>query len=259
LSEAIMQRRRYLWLMWFLLGSALAACAGGSGSSGFDAFPSSENAAIEQALDEQRCVEFEGLTICPADGTPTAEPAASPTRAPTGTPTVEAHTPPPSGTPLPTPTRGAAPTFTATATPTTEPSRQPQVDTAVDRGGSIPCVPADASGGCVFVVPFAPDGFPPGAVFRVAVRTLAPPSVWMIGPDQDSNGSPSTPVFDAPVAVEVPTREPSAGIRVQIAVLAFLEAPADLPSEVTTLAESGADFAFVTTQVTLQPEAASNP
>jgi hypothetical protein len=61
-----MRARRYLRLAWLLLGLALAACAGGSGSSGFDAFPT-ENAAIQQALDQQRCVERQGLTICPAD------------------------------------------------------------------------------------------------------------------------------------------------------------------------------------------------
>ncbi len=256
-----MQRRRYLWLMWFLLGGVLAACAGGSGSSGFDAFPSSENAAIEQALNQQRCVEYQGLTICPADGTPTSEPTASPTPAPTQTPTAGTHTPPASGTPLATATPRTilTATPTGTATPVSNQPRAPQVDTAIERGGSILCAPIDASDGCAFVVPFAADGFPPGAVFRVAVRTVAPPSAWTIGPDLDSNGSPSTPLFDAPVAVQVPTRQPSADLQVQIAVLAFLEAPTDLPSEVETLAASGADFAFVTTQVALQPEPLSSP
>ncbi len=66
-----MSARRSLRLTWLLLGLALTACAGGSGSSGFDASPT-ENAAIQQALDQQRCVERQGLTICPADQTPTA-------------------------------------------------------------------------------------------------------------------------------------------------------------------------------------------
>ncbi len=64
-----MQARQYLSTFIVLLAAALAACSGGSGSSGFDAFPSTENAAITQALAEQRCVKHGTLTICPADET----------------------------------------------------------------------------------------------------------------------------------------------------------------------------------------------
>jgi len=63
-----MQTRRYVWLLTLLLG--LAACSGGSGSSGFDAAPS-ENAAITLALQEQRCVDSPTLTVCPTNVTST--------------------------------------------------------------------------------------------------------------------------------------------------------------------------------------------
>jgi hypothetical protein len=56
----------------------LTACAGGSGSSGFDI--RSENDAIQAALIGERCVQHESLTICPA-----AEAGATPTA--TATPT----------------------------------------------------------------------------------------------------------------------------------------------------------------------------
>lgn len=54
---------------------ALSACAGGSGSSGFDISPGFENARIALSLDESRCVESAGLTICPADRPPSSTPA----------------------------------------------------------------------------------------------------------------------------------------------------------------------------------------
>lgn len=64
-----MDTRRYLWFTCLLFILTLTACEGGSGSSGFDI--SSENAAIQEALTEQRCVHHESLTICPAAETGT--------------------------------------------------------------------------------------------------------------------------------------------------------------------------------------------
>jgi len=60
-----MHARHTLWLICTALW--LTACAGGSGSSGFDITPQSEDAAIAQAVSEQHCVTHETLTICPAD------------------------------------------------------------------------------------------------------------------------------------------------------------------------------------------------
>jgi len=56
-------------LAWLPL--ALAACAGGSGSSGFDAAPQSENVAIAEVLEQQHCVTHETLQICPVGTPPT--------------------------------------------------------------------------------------------------------------------------------------------------------------------------------------------
>ena len=241
-----MQLRRNLWLMWFFLGLSLSACAGGSGSSGFDNFPSSENAAIQTALDDQRCIPFHRLNICPADTT-----AAPPT---TATPT---HTAMPSATPtniafIPTPLTTATATLPITASPTPTPPA-PRVDTGIN-DGTIPCAPADSGSGCILVVPFAPDGFPPATVFRVAVRTVNPPGAWEVGPDLVPSNT-TAPVFDAPVAVEQVTRAPDVPQQVQVAVLAFLKAPAGVPATVDNLADSGADYAFVTTDLSLQPAA----
>lgn len=52
---------------WALaLGLAAAACAGGSGSSGFEL--RRENHAIDTVLDDGGCVDLDGFVICAADG-----------------------------------------------------------------------------------------------------------------------------------------------------------------------------------------------
>ncbi|MFQ5665151.1 MAG: hypothetical protein ACE5I7_01840, partial [Candidatus Binatia bacterium] len=135
-----MQLWRYIWLM--VLGCALAVCAwactGGSGSSGFDAFPSSENAAIEQALNEQRCVERQGLTICPADERSVVRPA-SPTPTPGATPSRVVDTPAPQPTPTAEAIATSSPTATSTQTPKPQPARRPHVDTGIDATTSLSC------------------------------------------------------------------------------------------------------------------------
>lgn len=255
-----MQLRRYLSVLFVLgfLGLFLSACAGGSGSSGFDNFPNSENAAIQTALDEQRCVEFQGLSICPADTNQSTQPSATPTRLPTGTPTSSLN-PTPARTATATALVTASPTPPRTATPTpsptsqTHPPHKPAVDTGI-HDGSIPCAPADSGNGCILILPFAPDGFPVGTVFRVAARTVDPPSVWSIGSDVAPTGSPSAPEFDAAVAIGTATQQPATGVRVQLAVLAFVTPPDSAPATVETLGDSHADYAFVTGDVSLQSE-----
>jgi hypothetical protein len=261
----------------------LTACAGGSGSSGFDIH--SENAAIEAALTGQRCVQHESLTICPATesgatpsptppptaaSTPTTTPAAPPpsatpstTRTPGGLATATAspasnavstptpsRTPPaaPSGTPTVAPTatvpRSATPT--ATATPT---SGAQQVEIAIDLRAPVLCAPVQG-GGCAFVLPFAVSGFPPGATFRVAVRTVNPNGRWTIS-DVLAPTGPAASTFDAPVDVSVPVSS-CCGSTAQAAVLAFVNPLAGVPVTVDELVDTGADAAFVTEPFTVQ-------
>jgi len=63
-----MQRQRNRWLSVVGLALVLHACAGGSGSSGFDV-SSAETAAIREVLTTGRCVPVSDteLTVCPAD------------------------------------------------------------------------------------------------------------------------------------------------------------------------------------------------
>ena len=226
-----MHARHPLGLTWLLSVLVLAACAGGSGSSGFDNSPSAENAAISQALDQQRCVQRPALIICPADQ----------------------ETP----SPLPTPTAPGAATGTPVASPTPtvhEPTvtPQPRVDTGgIDQSGGVDCAPSPVDNTCRFTLPFAPQGFPLTAMVRIAVRTDET-GRWTISSAGPPNGPLAMPSFDAPVAVG---QAVGTGVPVQIAILVFLDFPAAIPAEVTELAESGADYAFVTPEISVRPAA----
>jgi hypothetical protein len=62
----------------------ISACAGGSGSSGFDVSPSAENDAINLSLATKQCLPGEELTICPANETALDVPVPGATPAPEG-------------------------------------------------------------------------------------------------------------------------------------------------------------------------------
>jgi len=262
----MMDTRRYLWFTCLLLIFALTACEGGSGSSGFDV--RSENAAIQAALTEQRCVQHESLTICPAAETgatpsPTSPPAAASTPTPSpgstptpnnaftpgGVPTVTASpassaatTPTPSRTP--TVPRSATPTATATAT-----SGVQHVEIDIDPRAPVLCT-SGQGGSCAFVLPFAVSGFSPAVTFRVAVRTVNPNGRWMISDVLGPSG-PATPTFEVPVDIGAPVSL-CCGTAVQAAVLAFSNPLAGVPAEVYELADTGAAEAFVTEPFTVQ-------
>lgn len=251
-----MHARRHLWLMVIGLAGLALACTGGSGSSGF------ENAAIMDALNEQRCVEVDGLMVCPADSVPTHTPA-PPTPTATHTPSSPVDTPvtpsltppvkpspsetsPISGTPTPTASTTRA-QMTATATPTVVEMLGPAVDTALGGRQSVPCVLESTGESCSFVFSFAPQGFPPTAVFRVAVRgTVKEP--WTILPDPIQVGGEPQASFENDVGVAFPGDSQSDAM-VQLAVLVFLETPPPLPETVRELSETGAYRAYLTPEV----------
>ena len=107
-----MRAPRRFWFGLFLVGATLTACAGGRGSSGFDI---SENAAIGRVIDTQKCVDHQGLTICPADHPETPVTTASPTL--TATPYTPAAA-------TPTPTIAMSPTSTMSMSPTVSRARR---------------------------------------------------------------------------------------------------------------------------------------
>lgn len=251
-----MDVRRYLRRAPLTMALLLGACAGGSGSSGFDI---RENFAIEQALDSQQCVDFEGLVICPA--VPAAPTTPSPTV--TATPVPESFTPtPPTVAPLesPSPTPGEdlatpgpgttstpTPTITAVAVesplPTLPPVMQIEASFAGDR--AVDCPPLPRSNACLLDFRFTARGFPVDAAYRVAVRE-DPAGSWTILPAPQPLPQGTQPAFTNPVEIGLGTGPDAFAPGFQFAVLVFLadrEAP---PPSVQRLADTGADFAYVT-------------
>src|SRR5215510_5740403 len=65
------------WLAALACAVLLAACAGGSGSSGFDAALKAENDAIDRAIESETCEVENGLTICASNTAPPPSPTAT--------------------------------------------------------------------------------------------------------------------------------------------------------------------------------------
>lgn len=135
------------------------------------------------------------------------------------------------------------------------PPQQPgQVDVNVDQSRAVACVQPTADAACTFTLPFSSAGFPDGTTFRVAVRNVEPPGPWVLSAPPQPTGAPGTPGFEVPVVVGAANGAPTVVPHVQLAVLVFAEPPPTLPASVDALGNTGADFAYVTAELTLQPE-----
>jgi hypothetical protein len=128
-----------------------------------------------------------------------------------------------------------------------------RIDTNLSDATDVACMP-NADGTCKVSVTFAPEGFSPETVYLVASRTDAD-APWVIAPPPVSSGSPEAPNFEGMVGLDPATAVSPDGT-VQVAVLVFLVPPADVPASVAELANTGADFVFVTpAQGVLTPRA----
>jgi len=133
------------------------------------------------------------------------------------------------------------------------PGRGPEaIDTAAV--GPATCSPNDASFACAVALPFTPSGFPPTAAYRLAAREPAPGQGWAVGLAVMSEG-PGQPGTDAPVTVDFAVPAQPDGFTTQFAILVFLDGDGATPPRVDTLAETGADFAFVTPTTAVPPGA----
>jgi hypothetical protein len=243
-----MRTPRSFWLGLLLVGATFTGCAGGRGSSGFDI---SENAAIGQAIDTKRCVDYQGLTICPADNPTTPVVTASPTATPTAsmtpyTPTSATPTPTTSLSPTPTTSKAPSPTLT----PTPIPLLPPSVDTGLSDQSAITCVQTSAGGPCSVTLHLLTQGFPADATFRVAARAMTPIGLWQLASAPVLGNGAAAAKLDA--TVELPGPEPPA--LVQFAVLVFLTEPSSLAPEFHALGETRAEFAFVTPTLAVEIE-----
>ncbi|MGH7786631.1 MAG: hypothetical protein ACRERC_07175 [Candidatus Binatia bacterium] len=235
-------------LCWLALACAFLFGCGGSGSSGFE-LQLREDRAIDEALDANGCEVNEGLTICAAGGQPSpiTTPTGSILQTATPTPTLpepqtttptptgqgsDTPTPPVDTTMTPTPTLRQA---TDTPTPTVVPAA-PQVDTNLSPGDAANCIITAPGGPCLFEFSFAPVGFDDRVSYRVAVRAI------------DASGSGAWSILEPPVDngasyTVFMVLDPAA--QQQTAVLVFEQPPGMLPDSVQRLAETGADYAFV--------------
>lgn len=278
-------RRLLLSLVLILLLAALPGCSG-SGSSGFDVSPGAEDSAIDQALQEQHCVDVGGLTICPADQGPQPAPTATPTTAPPATATVAATATAAAPTASPTATATApAMSATATAAPEQSPIEPAATATAtataqaittasatntrsptptptatntpgmkitffVDASPTLSCTALDATT-CRFTISFLAQGFPLDAVFRAAARSVDPAGPWTIGPPAAASGPQPSDGLVAPVSVSGVSSAPAQSREVQIVVLVYLQPPGLVPDQAELLGESGASLAYVASPLTV--------
>jgi hypothetical protein len=211
---------RSSWVGPLLASLVLAACAGGRGSSGLDI---SELRVIEQVLSTGECGDHRQLVICPAD---------------------EVATPTSSTSPTPTPTADLPSPTPATATPTA--TVVPHVDTGIGQDVSVPCVPDGGEATCTVTFTFTPQGFPVGTTYHVVSRRVSPDSLWALAPESSADGEQPT-TFQAMVPFQLlPAGMP---YRAQFAVLVFAAPPQPLPGEIAALADTGAEYAFVTQTV----------
>lgn len=193
----------------------------GRGSSGFDI---SEALLIQRVISTQQCLSKDALTFCPADRTDQ-----------TLTPTAPVHTPTP---PM------HSPTPTATAIPAQ------RVDTGLANGTTITCTRARPGDPCHLTFTFQALGFDGLPAFRAAAQLRPPGSGWDVAgpPRRDFVSDP--PRYESMLSLAVPADARQQQVRFAVLVLASPETT--VPDRLAVLADSGAQFAFVTPDLGLE-------
>lgn len=153
-----MRRLLRLGALFSALSLLLFGC-GGSGSSGFDISPLSEEAVIAEVIEGGECAMFEQLEICPTDGSIGSNP----------------------GQPGPIGRDGPAVIFD---TPS---------------GDALSCASVLDDGSCLVLVTFTAQEIPESSVFRGAVRALDPVGgSWLVGAEGAAAGDLVTIAFELP-------------------------------------------------------------
>lgn len=193
----------------------------GRGSSGFDI---SEALLIQRVISTQQCLSKDALTFCPADRTDQ-----------TLTPTPPVHTPTP---PM------QSPTPTATAIPAQ------RVDTGLAHGTSITCTRTRPGDPCRLTFTFQALGFDGLPAFRVAAQLRPPASGWDVAPPPRRDVVSDPPRYESMLNLAVPADARQQQVRFAVLVLASPETT--VPDRLAVLADSGAEFAFVTADLALE-------
>ena len=125
-----------------------------------------------------------------------------------------------------------------------------RVVAALDQPDGVDCKPGDSGDECLLTLQIDTEGLPTGAEVRTAVRLL-PGGAWLIGPALEVQAASDGSAMLAPVTVDLAGADTADAV--QVAVLVFGEAPASPTEEVSELAASGADYAFVLPPVPITP------
>jgi hypothetical protein len=126
------------------------------------------------------------------------------------------------------------------------------VDTSFDTSEGSTCISTNPAGLCILPFAFVPQGFSVDSHYQVAARSAANEPWELFDALQISFDAP-TSVFAADIPIDTLAQGPSA-VFLQTAVLVFVDQPPLLPASelIENLAESGADFAFVSPEQEVQ-------
>jgi hypothetical protein len=200
----------------------LAACGGGSGSTGLI---TSEDAVIDGVRSSGTCDTFDGATYCATDSPDAVAPGGqsvslvTPGRTPVGTPTPGAAA---TGTP-----GGVTSSTPVPPTPTAQSTAAPATATPIP----MPTATPHATRQVTVVV----DGFDAGAACATAARTLGSDAVWETAPLVPvASGVPTTFLVATDVLAPL-----------DLALLCFDHPPDTLPMMLATLADAEPTVVFV--------------
>jgi hypothetical protein len=127
------------------------------------------------------------------------------------------------------------------------------VDTSFDGTQGSVCIPTDTPAVCILPFTFVPQGFSVDTHYQVAVRST-PDEAWELFDALQISFDTLTSIFQADIPIDTRAQEPITSVVIQTAVLVFVDQPPLLPASelIELLAESGADFAFVSPLETIQ-------
>ena len=233
MTEATKRGCRAIGAAW--LAVLLAGCGGGgSGSTGLI---TSEVEVIDDVRSGGTCEEFDGTPYCATDSPDAVAPGgesvsvvgtAVPTPVRTASPV-----PPPTATPAPSSTPAPGETPTGGVAPTPTPARTIGAATSTPR----PATPRPSpSPGDQSTVRLQVEGFEDGAACATAARAAESEDPWTTAAlvPLDPEGSVTT--FPLPASVKPPR---------DAALLCFEDPPAELASELETLADAAPTVVFV--------------